>query len=102
MGCQCIDTFCPSNLQQSKDVSGGTAAKAGGVKTSKYSHLDRVYIFQPIAFETCGSTGPSSESFLHERLGKEAEDGNWRAKVIYLLTSAALSCHPGWECRYKV
>ena len=62
----CVDTFCPSNLQQSKDVSGGAAAKAEGVKTSKYSHLDRVYNFQPIAFETCGSMGPSSEAFLRD------------------------------------
>ena len=59
-----VDTFWPYNLQQSKYVSG--AAKAEGVKTSKYSHLDRVYSFQPIAFKTCGSTGPSSEVFLKD------------------------------------
>ena len=90
-----LHAFCPFNLQQSKDVSGGVAAKAEGVKTSKYSHLDRVYNFQPFALETCGSTGPSSEAFLKD-LGTRLRMATGELKsYTYLLQRLSVAIQVG-------
>ena len=62
----CMDTFCQSNIHHSSDFPGGAAAKAENSKATKYSHLDDVYLFQPIAMETTGTFGPDSLSFLKE------------------------------------
>ena len=60
----CVDSFCDSRIRGSSREAGGAAAAAEKNKQSKYAHLDRSYVFQPIAVETCGTIGPDSLSFL--------------------------------------
>ena len=60
----CVDSFCDSRIRGSSREAGGAAAAAEKNKHSKYAHLDRSYVFQPIAVETCGTIGPDSLSFL--------------------------------------
>ena len=62
----CIDTFCQSHSRRAAIEPGGAAAHAEEEKAKKYAHLDRIYRFQPVAMETCGSIGPKSRDFLRE------------------------------------
>ena len=56
--------FCDSHIRASYREAGGAAAAAEKDKLRKYTRLDRSYVFQPIALETCGSIGPYSLCFL--------------------------------------
>ena len=62
----CVDSFCDSHRQAASLEAGGAAAQAERNKARKYAHLDRAYMFQPVAFETCGTMGPESLPFLQE------------------------------------
>ena len=57
----CVDSFCLSHRQRCSTEAGTAAAFAEGEKVKKHS-----YSFQPIAFETSGSIGPDSMSFLKD------------------------------------
>ena len=46
-----MDSFCDSRIRGSFREAGGAAAAAEKNKQSKYAHLDRSYVFQPIAVE---------------------------------------------------
>ena len=59
-----MDSFCDSRIRGLSREAGGAAAAAEKNKQSKYAHLDRSYVFQPIAVETCCTIGPDSLSFL--------------------------------------
>ena len=61
-----MDSFCLSHRQRCSTEAGAAAAFAEGEKEKKYSHLEHSYSFQPIAFETSGSIGPDSMSFLKD------------------------------------
>ena len=50
-----VDTYCDSRKTASTKIGGGAAAHAESEKAKKYAHLNRVYQFQRIAMETCGS-----------------------------------------------
>ena len=65
----CVDTSCDSHKPTTAREAGGAAALAESGKAKKYAHLDHAYLFQPVAFETCGTVGPESMSFLRN-LGK--------------------------------
>ena len=60
---------------------GGAAAHAEEEKAKKYAHLDSMYLFQPVALETCGTIGPKSRDFLREL-------GQW----LKMVTGEARSC----------
>ena len=62
----CMDTFCDSHKSASAREAGGAAITAEKDKSRKYAHLDKAYLFQPIAVETCGSMGPDTLSFLRD------------------------------------
>ena len=62
----CVDSFCLSHRQRCSTEAGAAAAFAEGEKVKKYFHLEHSYSFQPIAFETSGSIGPDSMSFLKD------------------------------------
>ena len=52
--------------QRCSTEAGAAAAFAEREKAKKYSHLEHSYSFQLIAFETSGSIGPDSVSFLKD------------------------------------
>ena len=60
----CVDTFCDSHKSTTAREAGGAVAHAETGKVKKYAHLDHAYLFQPVAFETCGTVGPESMLFL--------------------------------------
>ena len=62
----CVDTFCQSHCPRAVTEPGGAAAHVEEEKIKKYAHLDSIYIFQPVAIETCGSIGPVSKPFLRD------------------------------------
>ena len=79
------DTFAPSHLALSARAAGGVAKLAERSKSSKYAELESRYVVQPVAFETLGVIGPSTDSFLHD-LGKRIEraSGDRRATEFLL------------------
>ena len=61
-----VDTFCNSHKSASAREARGAAITAEKDKSRKYAHLDKAYLFQPIAVETCRSMGPDTLSFLRD------------------------------------
>ena len=82
----CLDTFCQSNIHHFSDFHGGAAVKAENCKATKYSHLDDVYLFQPIAMETTGTFGSDSLSFLKD-LGRRLRMATGEAQYGSFLIS---------------
>ena len=61
-----VDTLKTSQINRTSIQAGAAAAAQEQVKISKYSDLPNEYVFYPIAFETLGSMGPQTRSFLSE------------------------------------
>ena len=62
----CVETFCKSRVRASAKEAGGAATIAEKEKSRKYAHLDRSYLFKPIAVETNGSVALESLQFLKQ------------------------------------
>ena len=62
----CVNTYASSRLTSSTIKAGGAAGDAETEKRRKYSDLCRRFRFEPIAFETSGSCGPSTKKLLRE------------------------------------
>ena len=91
----CVDSFCDSCKRASAREAGGAAALAEKDKARKYAHLDRSYIFQPLAVETIGSMGPDSLSFLHE-LGRRLKSATGEPQSFsYLLQRLSVAIQVG-------
>ena len=91
----CVDSFCDSRIRGSSRGAGGAAAAAEKNKQSKYAHLDRSYVFQPIAVETCGTIGPGSLSFLRN-LGRRLKATTGEPKSFtYLLQRLSVAIQMG-------
>ena len=85
----CVDTFCDSHKSTTPRPHAG-GAETG--KAKKYAHLDHAYLFQPVAFETCGTVGPESMLFLRH-LGKCLRSVTGEPCLICLAVPASLCCH---------
>ena len=91
----CVDTFCDSHISTSAREAGGAAALAERDKSRKYSHLDRSYLFQPIAVETCGSMGPDSLCFLRD-LGRRLKSSTGEPQSFtYMLQRLSVAIQLG-------
>ena len=91
----CVDTFCDSHISISAREAGGAAALAERDKSRKYSHLDRSYLFQPIAVETCGSMGPDSLCFLRD-LGRRLKSSTGEPQSFtYMLQRLSVAIQLG-------
>ena len=79
------DTLAPSHLSLSARAAGGVAKLAERSKSSKYRELENRYVVQPVAIETLGVMGPSTDSFLRD-LGRRIElaSGDSRATSFLL------------------
>ena len=66
MGWHMCGHLCTSHKGTSAKEAGGAAAHAERGKVRKYAHLDRGYLFQTLAVETCRWVGPDSLCFLHD------------------------------------
>ena len=80
----CPDTFCTSNRLRAISEPGGAAAHAETEKSKKYAHFDSMYLFQPVAIETCGATGPETGNFLKE-LGKRIKMASGEPRSLSFL-----------------
>ena len=91
----CVDTFCDSHKLTTAREAGGAAAHAETGKAKKYAHLDHAYLFQPVAFETCGTVG--SESMLFPRhLGKHLRSVTGEPSYFaYLLQCLSVAIQEG-------
>ena len=79
------DTLAPSHRATAVREAGAVAGLAETSKLTKYRELESRYIVQPIAFETLGVAGKSTEAFLKD-LGRriEAASGDRRASEFLL------------------
>ena len=62
----CSDTYTPSNIGVAVTGTGAVAEKSEQHNISKYSHLDSIYMFIPVAVETSGAFGPQSLKFIED------------------------------------
>ena len=60
------DTYAASNIFESPIRVGSAALKAEENKRAKYSQLSTTYLFEPLAFETSGVCGKSTNSVINE------------------------------------
>ena len=76
----CVHRLAASYSRHATAPGAVIAAQAEEKKVSKYSELARQYVVQPVAVETLGGLGPSTQSFLAE-LGRRiaSVSGNKRA-----------------------
>jgi len=58
-----VSTLADSYVHLSSQSAGGVAEAAASRKTSKYADLPATDIFQPLAFETHGTTHSSATDF---------------------------------------
>ena len=92
-----VDTFCTSRKCVSTKEAEEAAALTEKEKVRKYVHLDRVYLFQPVAVGICGSVGLCRLIALSTRPRLQAVVSNWRAPVFHLPASVAFHGHPDGE-----
>ena len=91
----CVDTFCDSHKSSTAREAGGAAALAETGKAKKYAHVDHAYLFQPVAFETCGTVGPESMLFL-QHLGKRLRSTTGEpSSFAYLLQRLSVAIQVG-------
>ena len=91
----CVDTFCKSRVCASAKEAGGAASIAEKEKSRKYAHLDKSYLFQPIAVETNGSVGFESLQFL-KQLGHRIRDATGEpSSYAYLLQRLSVAIQIG-------
>ena len=72
-----VSSVCATNVVAAATESGGAAKIAELKKMKKYDALKGEYIIQPVALESYGCPGPSTEGFLREigqRLREESQD----------------------------
>ena len=62
----CVNTYADSHLASAVIQAGAAAADAEEEKRRKYSELCQRFRFEPVAFETSGSCGPSTRKLLQE------------------------------------
>ena len=89
----CVDTFCDSLKSATAREAGGATALAETGKAKKYAHLDHAYLFQPVAFETCGTVGPESILFLRHLRKRLRSVTAWGAQLLRLSASVSVRCH---------
>ena len=65
----CVDTFCSGSVIDSALEPGSAAARAEELKREKYRSLTDRYVFEPVAVETTGVFGPSTQIFLRHLWG---------------------------------
>jgi len=70
-----VSTLADSYVHLSSQSAGGQAEAAVSRKTSKYADLPATHIFQPLAFETHGTTHSSGTDFFNVVGGQSASRG---------------------------
>jgi len=65
-----VSTLADSYVHLSSQSAGGAAEAAASRKTPKYADLPATHIFQPLAFETHGTTHSSATDFLNAVAGR--------------------------------
>ena len=62
----CVNSYAQTRLAAAATTAGGAAKEAEEAKRRKYAHLTSRFRFEPVAFETSGSCGPTTRIFLQE------------------------------------
>jgi hypothetical protein len=81
------DTYCATNIMDSATTPAAAATHAEDQKRRKYSEIinrSSTIIFQPIAFETSGAWGPSTEKFLREVNKRQLTETGDRREAAFL------------------
>ena len=94
----CADTYCQSNIGETACNPGAAATSAESAKRNHYADLAERYRFEPVAVETTGAFGRTTEKFVAE-LGKrlasrtgERRETEWlrqRISVAIIRSNAA-------------
>ena len=91
----CPDTFSPSYTSIATSEAGAVAASAEGRKQSKYTCLEPIYSFTPVANESAGACGPLTLEFLKD-LGRRLSRVTGEASsYTYLLQRLSVAVQRG-------
>jgi hypothetical protein len=91
----CVSTFAASHLAQTMRSAGGAAENAARHKHAKYSNLEPVYDFVPLAVETAGPWCSEGKVFI-QALGKRLrERGCDPRSGAYLVQRVSLAIQRG-------
>lgn len=69
----CVSTFAPSHLSHTIRSAASAAESAARMKHAKYSALEPMYDFVPVAVETAGPWGTEAKDFMRS-LGRRLRD----------------------------
>lgn len=87
----CVSTFAPSHLNHTMSKAGAAAENAARLKHAKYSNLEPVYDFVPVAVETSGPWCSEAKNFiksLGQRLRERSGDPRSGAYLVQQISLA--------------
>ena len=87
----CVNSYAQSRLAAAATTAGGAAKEAEEAKRRKYAHLSPRFRFEPVAFETSGSCGPTTRVFLKELGARLASVTGERRETEWLFQRCSLA-----------
>ena len=80
----CVNTYAESHLPSTAASAGAAARDAEVRKCRKYAGLTGRFLFEPVAFETGGTCGPSTRSFIKQLGARIASVSGERRETAWL------------------
>ena len=98
----CLDTLAPSYSSLVTREAGAVAEETERRKKAKYSHLERLHCFIPVAVETLGVFGPEAR-YLVKDLGRRIAHATVEPLSIHYIpaTENFRSSAEGRRCGYS-
>ena len=87
----CVNTYADSRLASATVKAGAAAGDAEAEKRRKYADLARRFRFEPVAFETSGSCGPSTAKLLREIGAQVSAVSGERRETEWLLQRCSIA-----------
>ena len=91
----CVNTYANSRLISAAVQAGAAAGDAEAEKRRKYADLCQRFRFEPIAFETSGSCGPSTKKLLREIGAQMSAATGERRETEWLLQRCSIAVARG-------
>lgn len=91
----CLDTMCPSHIQNTSKFVGSAALSGETNKIQKYQNLQNNYLFYPLAIETFGVWGKSALNFI-KNIGRKMSEVNKDARsTSFLIQKISIAVQRG-------
>lgn len=91
----CVSTFAPSHLNYTVRKAGAAAETAAKLKHTKYSNLEPIYDFVPVAVETSGPWCSEAKCFIKKLGQRLRESGCDPRSGSYLVQQISLAVQRG-------